>query len=113
MNWMCVNANRKSLGQKYQFEFLNRVKNSLNSLSIEKYKLLFLPENLMNFIPISQISNKMLNFFTLFRVVGPWENLPDRLKDCSVYEFPGLLKAYLWQTINISNLKANIEFIHK
>ena len=36
-----------------------------------------------------------------FRVVGPWNNLPDRLKDCTVDKFPGLLKAHLWQNVNV------------
>ena len=36
-----------------------------------------------------------------FRVVGPWNNLPDRLKDCTVDKFPGLLKAHLWQNFNV------------
>jgi Reverse transcriptase (RNA-dependent DNA polymerase) len=36
-----------------------------------------------------------------FRVVGSWNNLPDRLKDCNADKFPGLLKAHLWQTVNV------------
>jgi hypothetical protein len=36
-----------------------------------------------------------------FRVVGPWNNLPDRLKDCTADKFPALCKAHLWQTFNV------------
>jgi hypothetical protein len=36
-----------------------------------------------------------------FRVVGPWNNLPDRLKDCSADKFPALCKAHLWQSFNV------------
>jgi hypothetical protein len=36
-----------------------------------------------------------------FRVVGPRNNLPDRLKDCTADKFPSLCKTYLWQTLNV------------
>jgi hypothetical protein len=36
-----------------------------------------------------------------FRVVSPWNNLPDRLKDCSADKFPALCKAHLWQSFNV------------
>jgi hypothetical protein len=36
-----------------------------------------------------------------FRVVGPWNNLPYRLKDCSANKFPALCKPRLWQSFNV------------
>ena len=36
-----------------------------------------------------------------FRVVGPWNNLPDRLKDCTADKFPALCKAHLWQNFSV------------
>jgi hypothetical protein len=35
------------------------------------------------------------------RVVAPWNDLPDALKDCSAKQFPTLCKAYLWQNFNV------------
>jgi hypothetical protein len=34
-----------------------------------------------------------------FRVVAPWNNLPDALKDCEVKKFPAYCKSYLWQSV--------------
>jgi hypothetical protein len=36
-----------------------------------------------------------------YRVIKPWNDLPDPLKDCSANQFPALCKAHLWQTFNV------------
>jgi hypothetical protein len=41
-------------------------------------------------------------------MVGSWNNLPDRLNDCNADKFPVLLKAHLWQTVNVSKLAAKL-----
>jgi hypothetical protein len=33
-----------------------------------------------------------------YRVVKPWNDLPDTLKDCSADKFPALLRAHLWNS---------------
>ncbi|MGL5405370.1 MAG: hypothetical protein ACRDCT_21800, partial [Shewanella sp.] len=35
-----------------------------------------------------------------FRVIGPWNRLPDPLKGCTAAQFPALCKAHAWQTAN-------------
>jgi hypothetical protein len=41
------------------------------------------------------------------RVIAPWNDLPDPLKDCSAQQFPALCKAYLWQNFNVFTVSEN------